>query len=97
MVYAGNLTGVSPLASAWKQLFLRFPDGALAELPLPRADFAGTSFMDTAVFADGKFIYSVSFPSEQRGDGDALIHLKGTYRYEVDLENRRVTLTVLDT
>lgn len=95
IAYNGNLTGVSPGASAWKYLYLRFPDGTLANLPLPKNNLIGTPLVDNGLFADGKFIYSVSFP-EKMMDGDILVHLKGTYRYEVDLSAKTVSLTVLD-
>lgn len=93
LVYTGNRTG-SPPETHGKRIFLRFPDGSLAELPLPEVlddtDLIGTSF-----FTNGTYVYNVDFPEELR-NGSALVHLKGTYRYEVDLTERRVTLTVLD-
>lgn len=95
IAYDGNLTGVSPGASAWKYLYLRFPDGTLANLPLPKNAPYSTPLVDTAQFADGKFVYSVSFPEEMVDNG-TLIHLAGTYHYEVDLSARTVSLTVLD-
>lgn len=93
IVYAGNQTG-GPPETYGKRLFLRFPDGSLAELPLPEA-LDNTDLIGTSLFTNGTYVYKVDFPEELR-NGSALVHLKGTYRYEVDLAERRVTLTVLD-
>lgn len=93
IAFDGSLTGVSPGASAWKYLYLRFPDGTLADLPLPKNAPYSSPFVDTT--QDGKFVYSVSFP-EEMVDGGMLVHLAGTYHYEVDLAARTVSLTVLD-
>lgn len=93
IVYAGNQPG-GPPETYGKQLFLRFPDGSLAELPLPEV-LDDTDLIGTSLFTNGTYVYKVDFPEELR-NGSALVHLKGTYRYEVDLTERRVTLTVLD-
>jgi hypothetical protein len=46
-------------------------------------------------FRNGKFIYETSFSDEATiSEGDTLIHLAGTYHYEVDLAAKTVSLTV---
>ena len=77
-------------------LWLRFTDGMIASLLLPRASGYDTALPDTMEFQNGKFIYEIVFPTEElTNEGQSLIHLKGTYRYEVDLDARTVSLTVL--
>ena len=72
----------------------RFADGTVANLPLPPEGFwGGTIFMK---FEDGTFILEKKFTTEKwSDDGQTLIHLKGTYCYEVDLSTKTVSLTVL--
>lgn len=78
-----------------KSLYLRFPDGALASLPLPLAEASETALPDYMDFRDGLFVYTVSFPAQLLTDqGRTLVHLAGTYRYQVDLKERTVSLTV---
>lgn len=76
-------------------LWLRFADGTLAALPLPRSGFYGTALPDSMAFQGGKFIYETTFAeNELFNEGQELIHLKGTYHYEVDLAAKTVSLTV---
>ena len=95
LAYTGNLAGGPPDASARKELYLRFSDGTLAELPLPREQLAGTAFPDAMSFSGGRFTYEVRF-EEEASEGQTLYHLAGTYRYVVDLNGRTVSLTVLE-
>ena len=78
-------------------LGLRFADGTVsASLPLPRANGYDTALPETIEFRDGKFIYEITFPTEEvTNEGMTLIHLKGTYHYEVDLTTKTVSLSVL--
>jgi len=47
-------------------------------------------------FENGKFVYEKVFQDESLTDeGQSLIHLRGTYHYEVDLAAKTVSLTVL--
>lgn len=75
---------------------IRFTDGSTAPLPLPRNGAWGVALPDIIFFREGTLIYETAFPSEETADnGQMLIHLKGTYHYEVDLTARTVSLTVL--
>jgi VCBS repeat-containing protein len=48
-------------------------------------------------FTGDTFVYTVRFAEELLGDeGQFLIHLKGTYRYTVDLANKAVSLVIED-
>ena len=77
-------------------LNLRFADGGLAYLPLPDEGGYASALPDTMEFQDGKFIYEITFPTEElTNEGQTLIHLKGTYHYEVNLADRTLSLTVL--
>lgn len=74
-------------------LMLRFPDGTLANLPLPMSNPVNIAPPDTMDFSGGQFTYKVRFDSEE-SFGQTLYHLAGTYRYTVDLESKTVSLTV---
>lgn len=77
-------------------LTLRFADGVEASLPLPRSGGFGAARPDSMEFGSGKFVYEIRFADEARtNDGQSLIHLKGTYHYEVDLEKKTVSLSIL--
>ena len=77
-------------------LGIRFADGTTASLPLPRNGYWGSALPDTMRFEGGKFVYEKAFPTEEvTNEGETLIHLKGTYHYEVDLAAKTVSLTVL--
>ncbi|MDO4315454.1 MAG: M56 family metallopeptidase [Oscillospiraceae bacterium] len=79
-------------------LSIRFADGTLANLPLPSDDSVmGIAPPDSMSFSGGKFVYEALFSEELViNEGHTLIHLAGTYRYEVDLSAKTVSLTVLD-
>ena len=78
-------------------LSLRFADGTLADLPLPRSSEVNTAKPDTMAFTGGTFVYTVDFSElAATNEGQTLLHLAGTYRYEVDLAARTVSLTVLE-
>ena len=87
--------GGPPDAFAQKLLYLRFSDGALASLPLPRDQAVGTALPDAMAFSGNQFTYQVQFP-EEASDGETLYHLAGTYRYTLDLTARTVSLTVTE-
>ena len=75
---------------------LRFPDGSLAYLPLPDEGAFASALPDSMEFRNGKFLYEVMFPTEElTNEGQTLIHLKGTYRYEVELAEKTLSLTVV--
>ncbi len=77
-------------------LDLRFADGDTARLPLPFDGGWGVFPPDTMAFQDGRFMYEITFTSEAVADeGNTLVHLQGTYHYEVDLSAKTVSLTVL--
>ncbi len=96
IAYTGNMAGGSPGASAWKSLYLRFPDGALANLPLPHNALYSTAAPDTMNLAGDVFTYAVTFQEELINQDDgSLIHLKGKYQYTVNLESRTVSLQIL--
>ena len=78
-------------------LHLRFADGTKSEsLPLPRAGGYDTALPEAMEFRDGKFVYEITFPTEElTNEGQTLIHLKGAYQYEVDLNTKTISLTVL--
>jgi len=65
-------------------------------VPRPRTNGYDSALLETIGFRDGKFVYEITFPAEEvTNEGMTLIHLKGTYRYEVDLTAKTVSLTVL--
>ena len=75
---------------------LRFADGSTALLPLPKEGYYPAALPDVMEFVDGKFIYERTFTENLLNyDGESVIHLKGTYHYEVDLNAKTVSLTVL--
>lgn len=75
---------------------LRFADGTLAYLPMPDENGGPSALPDNMGFQNGKFIYETTFPTEEvTNEGQTLIHLKGTYRYEVNLADKTLSLTVL--
>ena len=77
-------------------LDIRFVDGTTAHLPLPNDGGLGVVPPDTMFFQNGKFIYEMTFPTtEVTNEGETLVHIKGTYHYEVDLAAKTVSLTVL--
>ena len=74
----------------------RFADGTMANLPLPRDGYWSSALPDSMEFQSGNFTYNVTFTDELlKDEGQSLIHLKGTYHYEVDLAAKTVSLTVL--
>jgi hypothetical protein len=76
---------------------MRFADSTWAYLPLPDSDVFSIATPDTMEFSGDTFTYSVRFEDEAvSSDGQSLIHLKGTYRYTVDLANKTVALTIDD-
>lgn len=95
IAYTGNMVGGPPDSSAWKYLYLRFADGTLANLPLPHNALYSTGFPDTMDFAGNGFTYTITFSDQLTNpDTGELLHLKGTYRYTVDLEAKTVSLSV---
>lgn len=95
IAYTGNMVGGPPDSSAWKYLYLRFADGTLANLPLPHNALYSTGFPDTMDFARNGFTYTITFSDQLTNpDTGELLHLKGTYRYTVDLEAKTVSLSV---
>ena len=78
-------------------LCLRFSDGTMADLPLPRSNEVNIAKPDTMEFTGGTFVYTVTFSDPAvTNEGQTLLHLAGTYCYEVDLAARTVSLTVLE-
>ena len=74
----------------------RFADGTTTLLPLARDDYWASALPDSMEFRNGKFVYETTFTEELLLDeGRELIHLAGTYRYEVDLTAKTVSLTLL--
>ena len=74
---------------------LRFADGSVAYLPLPREGYHESALPDSMEFQNGKFVYETTFADELlMNEGQELIHLKGTYHYEVDLAAKTVSLAV---
>jgi hypothetical protein len=67
----------------------------MADLPLPWNNPVGKAAPDTMAFSAGRFTYELHF-DEEASTEDTLYHLAGTYRYEVDLAARTVSLTVLE-
>ena len=77
-------------------LDIRFVDGTTAHLLLPNDGGLGVVPPDTMFFQNGKFIYEMTFPTtEVTNEGETLVHINGTYHYEVDLAAKTVSLTVL--
>lgn len=94
LAYVGEWAG-TPHTGQYS-LTIRFADGTEAGLSLPRSTFFGTALPDSMEFQNGRFVYEVYFADEMTADeGLSLIHLQGTYHYEVDLEAKTVSLTVL--
>ena len=61
-----------------------------------RLELSGVVPPDTMFFQNGKFIYEMTFPTtEVTNEGETLVHINGTYHYEVDLATKTVSLTVL--
>lgn len=78
-------------------LTLRFADGTLARLPLPNDSMMSIAPPDSMEFSGGTFAYQIDFPTREiTSDNQTLIHLKGTYLYEVSLARKTVSLTILD-
>lgn len=79
-----------------ENLVIRFADGTQASLLLPRENGYADALPDSMKFQDGKFIYEITFPTEELTDeGQSLIHLKGIYHYEVDLPTKTLSLTII--
>lgn len=95
LAYTGQWVGV-PHTDQYG-LSLRFADGTLASLPLPMASSIAVALPDEMEFREGTFVYTVTFSDQLlTNEGQTLIHLRGTYRYEVDLTSKTVSLTVLE-
>ncbi len=74
---------------------IRFADGTIAYLPLAEMSYYEPALPDSMEFQNGKFVYETTFADELLlNEGQELIHLKGTYHYEVDLAAKTVSLTV---
>ncbi len=77
---------------------LRFPDGATAYLPRAQEGYFSSAEVRGMAFREGKFVYELTFARESlTNEGQTLMHLAGTYHYEVDLAARTVSLTLLET
>lgn len=77
-------------------LWLYFADGNMAVLPLPSRNFVGTAPPASMAFDGGTFTYEVVFTEDEPGmPGDGFVHVKGTYRYTVDLSAKTVSLEIL--
>ena len=87
LLYTGIWTSGQP------HLYLRFPDGALADLPLPPGTPADAPRSEDILLSGDTLTYTVTFPEPQTDKrSGALLHLQGTYRYTVDLNARTVSL-----
>lgn len=74
---------------------IRFSDGTIAYLPLADMSYPEPALPDSMEFQNGKLVYETTFEDELlMNEGQELIHLKGTYHYEVDLAAKTVSLTV---
>ena len=94
IAYLGQWVG-TPHMNQYR-LDIRFADGTTAHLPLPDDGGWGSVPPDTIAFQNGRFIYEMTFPSQEvTNEGETLVHIKGTYHYEVDLAAKTVSLTVL--
>ena len=94
IAYLGQWVG-TPHMNQYR-LDFRFADGTTAHLPLPDDGGWGSVPPDTIAFQNGRFIYEMTFPSQEvTNEGETLVHIKGTYHYEVDLAAKTVSLTVL--
>lgn len=93
--YVDRLLGTPP--SSLYKLSLCWKTGSkTAALPLPDIHYyRGTAAPDTMFFSGDKLIYSVTFDQAEIVDGK-VIHQAGTYRYEVDLNAKTVSLLILD-
>lgn len=77
-------------------LWLYFADGNMAVLPLPSRNFVGTAPPASMAFDGGTFTYEVVFTEDEPGmPGEGFVHVKGTYRYTVDLSAKTVSLEIL--
>lgn len=93
LLYTGIWTSGPADASAQPHLYLRFPDGALADLPLPSGTPADAPRSEDILLSGDTLTYTVTFPEPQTDKrSGALLHLQGTYRYTVDLNARTVSL-----
>ena len=93
VVYAAYWVG-TPHADA-NFLILRLPDGRQTYLPLPSSSYFGSAEPDAMAFDGDRFTYSVAFSEELLyNEGQSLLHLKGTYRYTVDMTAGTVSLDV---
>ncbi len=70
-------------------LHLRFPDGTVTQLPLPKENLYDIRKPDHMEFRDGRFLYTLRFSEEFPRK-----HLKGNYCYEVDLDTKTISLQV---
>ena len=93
LVYLGQWVG-TPHVNQYV-FNIRFADGTIAYLPLAEMSYYEPALPDSMEFQNGKFVYETTFADELLlNEGQELIHLKGTYHYEVDLAAKTVSLAV---
>lgn len=96
IAWYGKLTDTAKLEQSF--LFLSFADGSVSQLPLPLSSAEVTAEPDSIWFDGNDLIYEVSFiddlPNDATQNAGDFIHLKGTYRYTVDLDTKTVSLII---
>lgn len=95
IAWYGQVSGMPPDANRYS-LYLYLPDGTVAPLPLPWADAVNCALPDKMWFDGDTFVYEVVFNEDAPNliSGEGFSHVKGTYRYTVDLAARTVSLEI---
>lgn len=96
IAWYGKILGTPQMDA--NSLYLSFADGSITQLPLPKSSATGTAEPDSMRFDENTLAYEITFtddlPDETSQDVQDFIHVKGTYRYTVDLDSKTVSLKI---
>lgn len=78
------------------QLYLRFADSTVGNLPLPAENDMQNALPTAIRFEGDAFVYEIVFSEDAPSfnDSQQLLHMAGTYRYTVDLTAKTVSLKI---
>lgn len=95
IAWYGQVDGMPPDANRYS-LYLYLSDGTVAPLPLPWADAINCAPPDKMWFDGDTFVYEVVFTEDAPNliSGEGFSHVKGTYRYTVNLADKTVSLSI---
>ncbi|BAK98205.1 hypothetical protein OBV_10070 [Oscillibacter valericigenes Sjm18-20] len=95
IAWYGQVSGMPPDANRYS-LYLYLSDRTVTPLPLPWADAINCALPDKMWFDGDTFVYEVVFTEDAPNlvSGEGFSHVKGTYRYTVDLTARTVSLEI---